>query len=182
MTHKTDYSIRVTFPPNPFGGSDIGVAVRGSKAASLGRRVLTNGKRPGVRSADRSRPRISPGETEPLLNLRSRSILRPPSDRSSRKMLCSIPARSGGGLSRQRFSTEPRIRARCDNMMVHSRVRCFQSLPAPSQAIEADHYRCKPVPSRNGDIGHLTKGVLSPELYEKLARERGFPRRPKPPW
>jgi hypothetical protein len=41
-------------------------------------------------------------------------------------------------------------------MMVHSRVRCFQSLPAPSPAIEADHCHCKPVPSRNGDMGHVT--------------------------
>jgi hypothetical protein len=47
-------------------------------------------------------------------------------------------------------------------MMVHSRVRCFQSLPAPSPAIEADHYHCKPVPSRDGDMGSLTKSILVP--------------------
>src|SRR6478672_6989276 len=47
-------------------------------------------------------------------------------------------------------------------MMVRSRVRCFQSLPAPSPAIEADQYHCKPVPSRNGDMGYLTKGILVP--------------------
>jgi len=46
-------------------------------------------------------------------------------------------------------------------MMVHSRVRCFQSLPAPSQATEADHCHCKPVPSRKGDMGHLTKGICA---------------------
>ena len=60
-------------------------------------------------------------------------------------------------------------------MMVHSRVRCFQSLPAPSQAIEADHCHCKPVPSRNGDMGHLTKGILAPGVNEKPAPGReGF--------
>jgi hypothetical protein len=37
---------------------------------------------------------INDRRNEPLLNFRLRSILRPPSDRSSRKMLCSIPARS----------------------------------------------------------------------------------------
>jgi len=52
-------------------------------------------------------------------------------------------------------------------MMVHSLVRCFQSLPAPSPAIEADHCHCKPVPSRNGDMGHLTKGILVPGVNEQ---------------
>src|SRR4029077_18259825 len=47
-----------------------------------------------TKGADRSRRHNeAPGDTQPLLNLRSRSILRPPSDRSSRKMLCSIPTR-----------------------------------------------------------------------------------------
>jgi hypothetical protein len=56
---------------------------------------------------------------------------------------------------------------------VHSRVRCFQSLPAPSPAIETEHCHCKPVPSRNGDMGHLTKGILVPGVNEQ-APHGGF--------
>ena len=55
-------------------------------------------------------------------------------------------------------------------MTVHSRVRCFQSLPAPSQAIEA---RCKPLPSLNGDMGHLTKGNSAAEVRSYMKARFG---------
>ena len=62
-----------------------------------------------------------------------------------------------------------------DSRRPHSRVRCFQPLLSPLRAIVTVHCHCKPLPSLEADITHLTKSIPGQEPHQGLGvAKKGF--------